>query len=119
MARHIRYRIHDLQPLPPVTIVPETRSAHGPDDLSAILVRQREIIRRQQQRIAELQRALEQQTLRAEYATARADGLEEQHQRLLEAFASGQDVRPLLAHTVTRPKLSFWLRLLRRNRTNS
>ncbi len=118
MARHIRYRIHDLQPLPPVTHrAGDPQAPTAPDDLSAILVRQREIIRRQQQRIAELQRALEQQTLRAEYATARADGLEEQHQRLLEAFSNGQDVRPLLATTITRPKLAFWLRWLRRNRT--
>ena len=112
-----RIRIHDLQPLPPVTIVPETRSAHGPDDLSAILIRQREIIRRQQARIAELQRALEAQTLRAEYANARADGLEEQHQRLLEAFANGEDVRPLLSEPA-RHKVSFWLRLLRRTRNH-
>jgi hypothetical protein len=117
MTRTIRFRIHDLEPLPPVTIVPETCSASGPNDLSAILIRQREIIRRQQQRIAELQRQLEVQTLRAEYATARADGLEEQHQRLLDAFNNGEDVRPLLATPLTRPKLWFWLRLLRRNRT--
>ncbi len=108
MAKTIRFRIHDLQPLPPVTIVPETCSAHGPNDLSAILIRQREIIRRQQAQIADLQRQLEHQTLRAEYATARADGLEEQHQRLLEAFSRGEDVRPLLARDVEqRNRISF------------
>lgn len=47
---------------------------------------QEQIIRRLQRRLTETERELVRQRQRADYASARAEGLEEQHARLLEAF---------------------------------
>lgn len=47
---------------------------------------QDQIIRRLQRRLTETERELVRQRQRADYASARADGLEEQHARLLEAI---------------------------------
>jgi len=44
------------------------------------------VIRRLQRRLTEAERALRDERLRADFASARADGLEEQHTRLLEAL---------------------------------
>lgn len=103
--------IHDLVPYPPAHIVPESQSGR---DRRAQLTRdiciaQNVVIGDLHRQLRAVQAQLHLAELRAEWAVARAQELERQHQALLDWVHEAQDAG-LLTDNTPRQK-PFWRRL--------